>query len=299
MESNIKESTIKNIKESNNYIIQLITQGNVFSIIRLGLGGETYKTFDYITTGNMDLKYLHPQDYSLYNAGIYTKNNDLSKIKLFLSAYNNAIKNTDCLASFKDSNIENIQNYFSNIYNLPKIHSRSLEPFYSIMENQKPWTHYLHGKKVLIINPFVESFKKQMNNNFKIFKDEEKKIFLDGQDFIYYKCYQTIAGNYIHNDWFETFQLMCKDIKELDFDIALLGCGGYGLPLCNYIKSKLNKSSIYIGGGLQLLFGVMGNRWENNDFWKEIIKDNDCKFIKPSIEELCVNANTIENGCYW
>ena len=31
---------------------------------------------------------------------------------------------------------------------------------------KKPWTHYLIGKKVLIINPFVDSFKKQLQNNF-------------------------------------------------------------------------------------------------------------------------------------
>ena len=247
----------------------------------------------------MDLKYLHPQHYSLYNAGIYTKDKDLSKIQLYLLAYKSAIEKADYLASFSNSTIEHIQNFFAQSYNIPQIHSRSLEPFYAVMENQKPWTHYLHGKKVLIINPFVESFKKQMNNGFTIFKDEEKKIFLDGQEFIYYKCYQTIAGNHIHNNWFETFQIMCKDIKELDFDIALLGCGGYGLPLCNYIKSNLNKSAIYVGGGLQLLFGVMGNRWENNEMWKQIIKENASTFIKPSVEELCLNANTIEAGCYW
>ena len=53
---------------------------------------------------------------------------------------------------------------------------------------------------------------------------------------------------------------MCEDIKYINFDIALLGCGGYGLPLCHFIKTKLNKSAIYIGGGLQLLFGVFGGR---------------------------------------
>ena len=291
--------SVKNIQDSNNDIIMFIERGKPFSIVRLGLGGETYKTFDYIKSGKMDLKYLHPHHYSLYNAGIYTKDKDLSKIQLYLLAYKSAIEKADYLASFSNSTIEHIQNFFAQSYNLPQIHSRSLEPFYAVMENQKPWTHYLHGKKVLIINPFVESFKKQMNNGFTIFKDEEKKIFLDGQEFIYYKCYQTIAGNHIHNNWFETFQIMCKDIKELDFDIALLGCGGYGLPLCNYIKSNLNKSAIYVGGGLQLLFGVMGNRWENNEMWKQIIKENASTFIKPSVEELCLNANTIEAGCYW
>ncbi len=48
-----------------------------------------------------------------------------------------------------------------------------------------------------------------------------------------------------------------------------------------------------------LLFGVFGGRWENSEFWKKIIEENDCKFIKPSEEEICKNSNTIENNCYW
>lgn len=299
MSYNPLNKSIKNINDSNNVIIDLIKQNKPFSVVRLGLGNETFITFDYIKTGKINLKRLHPENYSLYNAGIYTKNKDLSKIKLYAEAYKNAIERADVLASLPNVEITDIQDFFSRSYNLPQIHNRSLEPFYAIMENQKPWTHYLHGKKVLIINPFVNSFKKQMNDGFKIFKDDNKKLFLDGQEFIYYKCYQTIAGNHIHDDWFETFKLMCKDISEIDFDIALLGCGGYGLPLCNYIKSKMNKSAIYIGGGLQLLFGVMGNRWEKIEMWEKIIKDNDCAFVKPTEDEICKNKNTIENGCYW
>ena len=92
---------------------------------------------------------------------------------------------------------------------------------------------------------------------------------------------------------------MCNDIERLDFDIALLGCGGYGLPLCNFIYKKMNKSAIYVGGGLQLLFGIMGNRWENIPMWKEIINKNDTKFIRPSGTEICTNKERVENACYW
>ena len=124
---------------------------------------------------------------------------------------------------------------------------------------------------------------------------KNKKIFLDEQEFIFYKPYQTIAGNHIHNNWFETFKLMCNDIEKLDFDIALLGCGGYGLPLCNFIKTELKKSAIYIGGGLQLLFGVTWRRWDQHS----IIKKSESKFIRPSTDEICNNFQTIEGGCYW
>lgn len=287
------------LNQSNEQIIKLIQKNEPFIISRMGIGAETYKTYEYETTNKITNSYLHPKTLTLYNAGIYYQENDFHKLELFLKQYRTALFNSNILASFFNSSISTIQDYFSNKYYLPQIHSRSLEPFYQIQENIKPWTHYLIDKKVLIINPFVESFKKQMENKFKIFKDKNKQIFLENQEFVYYKSYQTIAGNHIHNDWFETFMIMCKDISKIDFDIALLGCGGYGLPLCNFIKTKLNKSAIYIGGGLQLLFGVMGKRWENNEMWNKIIKENDCKFIRPSKDEICNNLKTIEDGCYW
>ena len=287
---------ILNLSNSNNEIIELIKKNKPFSVIRLGIGPETALTYEYIITKKVNVAYLHPELLTLYNAGIYTKNKNLQKMELFCHYYNAGIKNCDLLASFTEYILE-IQRFFSKSYNIKQIHSRSIEPFHIIQENEIPWTHYLKNKKILIINPFTDSFKKQIKNNFQMFKN--KTMFLDDQEFIFYKSYQTIAGNHIHNDWFETFQIMCNDIKDIDFDIALLGCGGYGLPLCNFIKTKLNKSAIYIGGGLQLMFGVMGKRWENIPLWKKIISENNCNFIKPSNDEICNNLNNIENGCYW
>ena len=94
---------------------------------------------------------------------------------------------------------------------------------------------------------------------------------------------------------------MCEEISKIDFDVALLGCGGYGLLISNYIYTNLNKSVIYIGGGLQLLFGIMGKRWENIDLWKKIIAENDTKFIRPLREEHISNKKNLEELCdgYW
>ena len=231
--------------------------------------------------------------------GIYCKGNSKEALETFYKKYNDSIQNSDLLACFhfNSRNIIKIQNYYSKIFDLPQILARSLEPFYQIQSNIIPWTHYLINKKVLVIHPFVKSFQKQLKNNFNIYKDKNKRIFLE--EFIFYKSFQTIAGNHIHNNWFETFRVMCDDISKIDFDIALLGCGGYGLPLCNFIKMNMSKSAIYIGGVLQLLFGVMGERWKNNSMWKDIINENDSQFIYPCKEELCNNYKSIENGCYW
>lgn len=285
---------VKSLKESNDFIIKLINNNKPFSIVRLGIGDETHMTFQYMLKQNIE-PYLKSDNLN----GIYSKDMDIAKFELFCKCYNNAIKESDLLASFtwNSRNIIDIQNYFSNTYNLQQIHSRSLEPFYAIMENIEPWSLHLKDKKVLVINPFVDSFKKQIDSKFVIFKN--KPLFDESQEFIFYKSFNTLVGNNIHDDWYETFNIMCNDIKKIDFDIALLGCGAYGLPICEFIKNKLNKSAIYIGGGIQLLFGVMGKRWEENSMWKQIILENECNFIKPTGDEIIPNNNNCENGCYW
>ena len=284
------------LKESNDKLIELLKSNKPFYVTRMGIGAETYITYTYKISNNVNNNNIRQYLPMLSNnAGIYNITTAQSLIK-YCSMYFNSIKNSNHLACFKDA-IINEQKYMKP--NNEILYSRILEPFYCCLEDIKPWSHFLYGKKVLIISPFIESFKTQLKNNFQIFKNPEKKIFLDNQEFIFYKCFQTSAGNYIHKNWEETFVIMCNDISKLDFDIALISCGGYGVPLSYYIKKELQKSAIYIGGGLQLLFGVMGKRWENNDMWKKIIKENESNFIKPSGYEIIKNNNNIENGCYW
>ena len=281
------------LSESNDYIINLLSLNKKFMITRVGVGNETNLAFFTDTLQSIDTKMLVSLS---NNAGIYniTPDNLLKYAELYIKA----IKESNALATFNNTMIVQ-QEHFINNYKLDVLYSRVLEPFYCCLENIKPWTQHLQGKKVLIVNPFVKSFKKQLKEGFQIFKDPDKKLFMDNQDFVFYKSYNTAAGNSIHKDWEETYDIMCKDISKLDFDIALLGCGGYGLPLCNFIYKEMNKSAIYVGGGLQLLFGVMGKRWDDIQMWMDIIKENDSKFIRPSINEQLPNKQRIEGGCYW
>jgi len=281
------------LKKSNEYITDLLKSNQKFLITRIGVGNETNIAYYYDTLQQIDTGMLLSLS---NNAGIYKVTP--STLLKYAELYVEAIKNSNALATFNNTMIRQ-QNHFIDNYKLDCLYSRVLEPFYCCLEDIVPWSHFLIGKKVLIVNPFVESFKKQIENGFQIFKDPEKKIFNDNQEFIFYKSYQTAAGNHIHKDWTETYKLMCNDISKLDFDIALLGCGGYGLPLSNYIYEDMNKSAIYVGGGLQLLFGVMGKRWDDIQMWIDIIKKNNTKFIRPSIREQIPNKTRIEGGCYW
>ena len=287
---------VLNLTQSNKEIINLITSNKSFSIIRFGWGPETILCHRYHIN---NIKNVNNLNNVLRICGIYSKSNEMSIFEKYFKELNESVSNADTLVSFENSGIDNIQHYYAQLYKFKQLNFDSLEPYKLLQNNEIPWSHYLLGKKVLIINPFTDSIKKQLNNNFQLFKD--KKMFLDGQEFIFYTSFQTHGNNYIHENWLETFNIMCNDIEKLDFDIALLGCGGYGIPLCNFIKMKMNKSAIYIGGALQILFGVMGNRWINGNgpVLKQILEEHKPNFIHPSGDELLPNYKTVEKGCYW
>jgi len=284
------------LKKSNQFFIEKIDKNEPFLITRLGIGAETIVT--YLTAHDQPIE----QQFVTVlrnNAGILCENRQ--QLQEYSLTYETSLKNSTALAKWDGDmcKLAPLQDYFIEKHRLPCVTTTVLEPFYCIEENMVPWSHHLLGKKVLIVNPFTESFQNQIKAGFQMYKDPAKKIFLPGQEFLFYKSFQTSGSNYIHKNWAETFDLMCADIQKLDFDVALVGCGGYGNPLCDFIFTKMNKSAIYVGGGLQLLFGVMGNRWVNQPFWKELVAKNGSKFVRPNKHEQILNQTGIENGCYW
>ena len=69
---------------------------------------------------------------------------------------------------------------------------------------------------------------------------------------------------------------------------------------CPYVilLNGIRKSAIYVGGGLQLLFGVKGKRWLEHLVIEKLIRENR-NFISPSGKEIMKNNHNIEGGCYW
>lgn len=291
-----------NLRDSNQFITNKIIQNKPFMICRLS--DNITKMAIYYSIHNKIHEGLKRNAET--HDGIYA-NND-RELVLYSKMYMKAIENMDLFACFP-SLYTQTQNIVINSFNIQKeriIHNRTLEPFYLYEHNSqnndnvKPWTHFLKGKKVLIISSFVDTFRDQISKGFTFYGEgDERRIWDKDQEFVFYKAYNTLYHNRAHNNWFETFMAMCNDIKELDFDIALLSCGGYGLPLCDFIYKKLGKSSIYIGGALQLLFGVYGKRWENHSLIRPLIRQPNSKWVRPGEHEKPTNYDKVEGGCYW
>ena len=116
-------------------------------------------------------------------------------------------------------------------------------------------------------------------------------------DLKFYKAVQSIGGNGAEGfeSWLEAYNYMLNDIAKIDFEIAILGCGAYGLPLAAAIK-KMGRQAIHMGGATQLLFGINGKRWDKDPQVSELRNEY---WINPSIQEKPPKADGVENGCYW
>lgn len=269
------------MSDSNKAISNLIETNNNFQITRVGLGGETAVS-SFVLSGQQ----LNQQILSWFhiNAGFYGSNDYVTYSKLYKESCNNS----DLHAYWNFSGFVEMEDFL-----VPEektlIEPGALESF----RFPDPWTKGLKGKKILIISPFKKSIDSQLLNRNNIWENMDV---LPDAEYITYESVQSIGNKGPHLSWYDSFNIMCKDISQIDFDVALLGCGSYGLPLSNYIKMSLKKSSIYIGGGLQLYFGIKGKRWDNSS---DITKFYNEYWIRPTQEETPQLGQMVEGGCYW
>jgi hypothetical protein len=136
----------------------------------------------------------------------------------------------------------------------------------------------LPGKRVLVVSPFSKSIEINFGFREKFFPNYKYPLF----ELQLYNAPITYAGLpdefYPDADWFATAERMQQEVSALEFDIALLACGSYAMPLGLHISEKMRRKAIYMGGCLQLFFGVNGRRYDNPFFRNQMNLE---AFIRP------------------
>lgn len=218
-------------------------------------------------------------------------------VEKFVKCVLEDIKQIDVLASWL--RMESYINY--NLKHTKKIFLKDLEPFWVA----KPWTRALEGKKVLVVHPFANQIIGQYyNNRENLFQN---KMVLPIFELKAIPAVQSLGGEANgFSNWFEALQWMKDEIDKQDYDICLIGCGAYGMCLAAHVKRK-GKKAIHLAGALQLLFGIIGNRWENINYGVEewgIPKGLYANlfneyWIRPGDKGKPKNAQQVEGACYW
>lgn len=221
------------------------------------------------------------------NAGVFPVTE--SVLKSYCKVMEDAAAKTDILCAFYwQRYLERWIEWYS-----PDAVIVSSDLEYPFFEN--PWTAALEGMKVLVVHPFARLIEKQYRNRDKLFRNEEV---LPKFELTTYQAVQSMGGCSDYKDWPEALDRMKDDIGRIDFDIALIGCGAYGMPLGAYVKSKLHKKAIHMGGSLQILFGIKGKRWEGNNYGYQHKLYNEY-WVRPTDDLRPKNYKAVEDGCYW
>lgn len=192
---------------------------------------------------------------------------------------------------------------FSNIFKQINRKPSDFTISYGIVESIDIFLPILNeiikNKRVLVVSPFTESIKRQVGKEY--FTEQRR---LEGyKELMYYTTpitYETKYDNrtndrmndrmknrtnnetnnetnkYPDESWVKTSERMMREIEELNektpYDIVLLACGSYANPLIGQVK-KMKRQAIYMGGMLQIYFGLIGNRWlQDNPVARHVCK---------------------------
>jgi hypothetical protein len=165
-----------------------------------------------------------------------------------------------------------------------------LDPFFTMTK----WTSILKGQRVTVVNPFKKTILEQYKRNDLLFQNNAlPSIQLSVVQAPMTQCEQEVDGQ----DWFENLHSMQQEIKHQNPEVVIIGAGAYGLPLGAYAK-HLGCSAVVLGGSTQLLFGIIGSRWENDRRYRRLINEYWCR---PSLDERPKGYQNFEikGGAYW
>ena len=282
------------------YILEKQSKNETFFIGRLS-GNEPNVCGKVLKKEELPPKLLHEM---LHTAGIYFENID--NIRDYVKDYINACKNSTMLGIWSHGMYFQAMHFYDLIFKLcpdtPKICAQALEPYYFMDNDLYNFHEVFRNQKILIITSHIETTKQQILHIQNKSKIHNKPIF-ENTTFELYKPPQQNGGNSDNQSYKVHLQKMKEDldniVKEFDFSIALVSCGGFGMLISDYIY-KMEKSVIYVGGALQLYFGIMGNRWRtnpnitqlHNEYWTDVLNED-----KPPT--IINNPSLCENSCYW
>lgn len=170
---------------------------------------------------------------------------------------------------------------------------RAVEPYYC---PEQPWSEALSGKRVLVVHPYAKTISRQLERMQQVWS-LYPRLFPKCE----VMCIQAPYG--FSGNGFASGAEMVKWIEDAidsaaadpGFDVALIACGGAGLPVTSHVKN-IGKIGIYVGGALQLFFGIRGKRWENWPFFQKMYNDS---WVQPELEELPPCVLSFDSGAYW
>ena len=276
--------------EINQILYDKIMSGKPFMAARFGSTELlNMRAYDFPVSGkySLDFHFNHLCEWS----GFFPR--DYSLLGEFVRVMKKSAAEVDVLAIWYHA----FEDYYMNRLMKKDVDCTYLLNFEPWSSEKVHWSAALKGKKVLVIHPFAETIRAQYEKREAIFPDTD---ILPEFELHTLKAVQTLAGNKDERfpTWFEALNWMVEEAMKIDFDIAIIGCGAYGMPLAAKIK-KAGKQAIHLAGATQLLFGIKGKRWDTDPAFEYVRKRYNDAWVYPGDHDRIKNGNQVENACYW
>lgn len=280
------------LSESNQVVLDLVTKGAPGLVARFGStelrairryylrseGGSVEKIRGLISEGRMPFFSRFENRKLFYNSGFYPV--DPHSVRRFSQLIRASLPSVDLLGSWAPGEAF----FYGDLRHAQITQLGNLEPFFA----ENPWTQGLEGKRVLIIHPFARTISHQYETARRfLFSDRNILPVFELEAF---PAVQTRGRRDARfKTWFDALKWMQEEVLRRDFDVAIVGCGAYGLPLSAMIKES-GRTAIHLGGAVQLLFGIKGARWDRIEAARGLYNEH---WVRPSGDEVPAYANTL------
>ena len=158
----------------------------------------------------------------------------------------------------------------------------------------QPWFELAEGKRVLAISPFASTIQSQHSRLAEIWSRKPAMA----PNYELHTMETPLCAALVESpfeSWGAGLDAMRQRMGEIDFDIAIIGAGAWSLPLAVHAK-RLGKVGVHLGGPAQLVFGILGQRWEEKPKHAKYFNEH---WVRPGDTERPDTFTKIEGGCYW
>ena len=226
------------------------------------------------------------------NAGIWPPTK--SQLLNFSMAYEKAFARTTHVGTW--GNLQSEDAFLGwSATQAQRVPLRALDPVLLAADGVSPWSSSLSGMRVVVVAPFADLAAEQMARRSTLFRTDFE--ILPSFEVAPLVPPQTQALSVPRTTWSQGLReaLAAIDRSAPHADAALLSAGSYGMPLAAHAAS-LGIPVIYVGGALQLLFGIAGSRWANSPTLASIRGEG---WAQPSKGAKPLGSRLVEGGAYW
>jgi hypothetical protein len=280
-----RRHSLMTAQEFHSHLTRAITQVKPLAVGRLGgveasmlMWAESIGKLPWLT-GNL----FSDTSLGATNAGIRPRNHQ--SYRLFASLCRQAMENLDC------------QGVWRTAYEARCLGRDPRRMFFDVettapdASNRGHWMEALQGKRVLVVSPFETTINEQIPRLAEVWP---RASWMRGARFTCVKFPYLIDAE-CDEAWWEVYDRIALIISRAEYDVALFGCGGLGLPFTQVAKSA-GRVGLHLGGHLQLIFGVYGRRHLEQEWHAKHINE---AWVRPRALEVANSASRVESGCYW